>query len=105
MIWRFSDGTAVSLGGSVEGASLFAQHLRDRIESGRVLVDIWPPPSDEVVVNFNDAALLNRWLERELDLAIHVRGWRVKLRSAPKGIPALPLPPWAGVPTDPDVVY
>lgn len=29
--WRFSDGTIVRLGGEVEGASLFAQELRESL--------------------------------------------------------------------------
>lgn len=109
--WRFSDGTTVELGGKVEGPSLFAQSLRAQIadaadgEPGALGVHIWPQPSAAVDVDLNDAALVNAWLTRELDLWRRIRNVIIKLRSKPDNVPALPPPPWGDAPAEPGVVY
>jgi hypothetical protein len=95
VIWRFSDGTTVELGGNVEGATLLAQRVRHDIESGRVEVSIWPPPDDRVPLDVNDAAILNAYLSAVLDFWTRVRGLKLTLQR-PGAIPALPPPPWAG---------
>jgi hypothetical protein len=100
MIWRFSDGTTVELGGKVEGPSLFAQTIREEIARG-VQVDIWPLPDGWVDLDVKDAAILNRYLERKVDFFRRVMNVIVKLRSRPEGIPALPPPPWADDPAPP----
>ncbi len=94
MIWRFSDGTTVELGGKVEGPSLFAQELREEFERG-VQVDIWPLPDGFVDLDVNDAAHLNRYLDRKLDFWKRVRNVLIRMRTRPENIPALPPPPWA----------
>lgn len=103
MIWRFSDGTTVELGGNVEGATLLAQRLRAGLAKG-ALVTIWPQPAEAVVVHPNDPALLEAWLRAELDFWTRVRGLRLRLVS-PTGLPPLPAPPWADEPLDPQAVY
>lgn len=94
MIWRFSDGTTVELGGNVEGPSVFAQDLRDDIARG-VQVDIWPQPDGFVDLDVNDAAILNRYVDRKLSFWNRVRNVVIRLRARPENIPALPPPPWA----------
>lgn len=105
MIWRFSDGTTVELGGKVEGPSLFAQSLRAQIADGIATVHIWPQPSEGVPVDQNDAALVHAWLIDELDLRNRIDNVVIRLRSKPDGIPALPPPPWGNAPAEAGVVY
>jgi hypothetical protein len=94
MTWRLSDGTTVELGGKVEGPSLFAQELSEEIARG-VQVDIWPLPDGWVDLDVNNAAILNRYLDRKVDSWKRLRNVIVKVRSRPDNIPALPPPPWA----------
>lgn len=103
MIWRFSDGTTVELGGNVDGPTLLAQRLRVRLEEISTL-SIWPPPSQPVPFDKNDAALLDSFLQDELDFWTRVRGLKLAL-DRPEGVPALPPPPWAGQPHDASVIY
>ncbi len=105
MIWRFSDGTTVELGGKVEGPSLFAQTLRVDFERGDARVAIWPMPDGYVPLDLNDAALLHAYLENELDHWSRVRNVAIKLRSKPDNIHALPPPPWGDAPVEAGVLY
>ncbi len=107
MTRRFSDGTTVELGGNVEGPSLFAQKLRAQLDDGAAYAVVWPMPSSPHVVDVNDAALVNAWLEQELDLWRRISNVIIKMRSKPENIPALPPPPWANCPNDDpaDIVY
>jgi hypothetical protein len=111
VIWRFSDGTTVELGGKVEGPSLFAQRLRAEIADaedgvpGALLVHIWPQPSEPRRVDLNDAPLVHAWLQREVDLLNRIDDVIVKMRSKPDNIPALPPPPWGDAPVEPGRVY
>jgi hypothetical protein len=103
MIWRFSDGTTVELGGKVEGPTLLAQRLRERLERG-VRVRIWAPPESAVDLDANDAAQVEAWLRDELRTYTQ-RDLALKLQS-PDNIPALPPPPWANQPETPaDIVH
>lgn len=103
MIWRFSDGTTVELGGKVEGPTLLAQRIRDRL--GRIKqISIWPQPSEHVDLDHSDPAILNFFLERELDFWTRVRKLPMTL-SRPDGIPDLPAPPWAAGQHDPARIY
>jgi hypothetical protein len=90
VIWRFSDGTTVELGGNVEGASLFAQQLRAGL-ADRPAVTIWAEPSPSFDVDPNDAAFLDAWLKVQLDLAVRIDKLPLTMR-APDGIPSLPQP-------------
>lgn len=104
MIWRFSDGTTVELGGNVDGDTVLAQRLRQKLK-GRVLVDVWPPPGGALELNANDPALLDAWLRHELDVLVRLRDLKVTLKR-PQGIPDLPPPPWASdEPGDPNVIH
>jgi hypothetical protein len=89
--WRFSDGTIATLGGNVEGASLFAQQLRAAL-ADEPQVGIWPVPFEPVELDVNDPALLNRWLLDRMSTPVH-REQRLKLIESPKDIPALPPEP------------
>lgn len=106
MTWRFSDGTTVELGGKVEGATLHAQRLRDEIERG-VRVSIWPPPDGDVALDVNDPALVNAWLDQDLEWWRRVRELSLRIVERPENIPDLPPPPWANEPDDVpvDAVY
>jgi hypothetical protein len=94
MIWRFSDGTTVELGGNVEGPTLLAQRLRADIEKP-LAVNIWPPPGGDVPLDPNDPAILDAWLQSELAFWRDTRKLSIRLER-PDGIPPLPPPPWAG---------
>lgn len=94
MIWRFSDGTTVELGGNVDGASLFAQRLRVELAQTKH-VCIWAPPSPPVAFDAGDPALLNRVLEDALNLARRLDGLKLTM-VPPADVPPLPPPPWAG---------
>jgi hypothetical protein len=105
VIWRFSDGTTVELGGNVEGDSYFAQHLRGKLDEGASVM-VWPPPGGDIELDAGDAALLNAWLDDRVDWLTRVQGSKVKLTERPEGIPPLPPPPWAPDPDAPaDRVY
>jgi hypothetical protein len=102
MIWTFSDGTTVELGGKVEGATILAQQLRAVLARPRVLVEIWPPPGGNVELNVNDAALLDAWLRAELRDRRHLP---LTLKR-PDDVPPLPRAPWSGTDDhDPDVIH
>lgn len=94
MIWRFSDGTTVELGGTVEGPTLLAQRLRVEIAE-TTEIGIWPPPSPPVPFDANDPALLNRLLEGALNRARRLDGLKLTM-VPPADVPPLPPPPWAG---------
>jgi hypothetical protein len=101
MIWRFSDGTTVELGGNVEGATPFAESIRAGLAKGARVV-IRPQPSESVGVNASDPALLEAWLRAELGFWTRARGLRLTLTS-PEGVPSLPAA--ASDPYDPTVIY
>jgi len=103
MIWAFSDGTTVALGGNIEGASVLAQRLRSDLQRG-VTVSVWPPPGGDVPLDVNDAALLDKWLRDELAWRQRARGLELTLKR-PDGIPELPPPPWDTSLDDPGLVY
>lgn len=89
MIWRFSDGTVATLGGNVEGDSLFAQELRVELEQPQVGVQVYPGPGGGVWLDKNDPALFDAWLEQEMERPFR-RELRLRMTKRPKGIPALP---------------
>lgn len=104
MIWSFSDGTTVELGGNVEGATLLAQRLRQELAETETLC-IWPPPNDGVAFDKTDPALMDHFLRGEVDFWTRIRGLKLTLER-PDDVPALPPPPWAGIQQhDPNVVY
>lgn len=105
MIWRFSDGTTVELGGKVEGPSLFAQSLRAQIADGEAFVHIWPQPSTSVAVDLDNAALMHAWLSSEIELRNRIDKVVIRMRSKPENIPALPPPPWGDAPAEAGRVY
>lgn len=88
MIWKFSDGTTVELGGKVAGDKLFAQWLRLEL-SQRKTTSIWPAPSESIPFDSNDPALLDDMLS----YLGRLKG--VRIAERPDGIPPLPPPPWA----------
>lgn len=105
MIWEFSDGTTVELGGKVEGPSALARELREGLATGQARVRIWPPPCEPHEVDGRDAALLDAWLHHKLDLWRRIDRIDVRLKR-PEGVPPLPPPPYgAGVEVDPGVAY
>jgi hypothetical protein len=105
VIWKLSDGTTVELGGNVEGDSVLAQRLRYRLERGD-RVSVWAPPGGDVELDPADAALLNAWLDAEIEWHTRVQGSTVKITERPEGIPPLPPPPWTLDPEAPaDRVY
>ncbi|MFO7178992.1 MAG: hypothetical protein DIU78_009860 [Pseudomonadota bacterium] len=97
MIWRFSDGTTVELGGNVEGDTYFAQRLRAELPE-RATVSIWPLPSDAVPFDRSDPALLDAMLTH------FARSEGVRIVQRPEGIPPLPAPPWTA-PAEAGVIY
>jgi hypothetical protein len=102
MIWRFSDGTTVELGGNVEGATLLAQRIRAELAEG-VRIWLWPPPDGNVPLDVTDSAQLDFYLRQQLDFWVRVRGLKLTLDRPP--VPSLPPPPWAVEKTVPGVVY
>ena len=105
MIWRFSDGTTVELGGNVEGDTFFAQYLRNEIVEGDTVM-VRPPPGGDLPLDAADAALLNAWLDQRVEWLTRVQGSTVKLTERPEGIPPLPPAPWKSDPDAPaDRVY
>lgn len=91
MIWRFSDGTTVSLGGEVEGASLFAQELRYELAQDFVGIQTAPIPAEGTELDRNDPALLDAWLRQEIDRPFR-QSQGLRLIDAP-AVPALPEQP------------
>lgn len=104
--WRFSDGTAVHLGGEVEGASLFAQELRASLAQDQVVVNLWPMPSEGLDLDRSDPALLDRWLSDQMGKPYR-RDLGILMTVRPDGIPPLPPPPWGddSEPEAGDTVY
>lgn len=98
MIWTFSDGTTVEIGGAIEGATLLAQELRAALPTA--WVQVWPYPSSPRRLRADDPAMLEAWLRNELH---DRRGSGLKLKS-PEDVPPLPAPPWPTV-SAPGVVY
>lgn len=89
-IWRFSDGTTAALGGTVEGASLFAQALRAALADEPV-VSFLPPPSESVPLDPHDLLHFDTWLTAQAAMPF----WRsqgIKITARPKDIPELPEP-------------
>lgn len=95
MIWQFSDGTTVELGGNIEGATILAQQLRQDLP--RALVYPYRHPCPATPVDPHDAAMLDLWLRDELR---DRRGAGLKLTlKRPDNVPPLPEPPpYAHVP-------
>src|SRR5687768_17264956 len=99
MIWRFNDGTVAELGGNVEGASVFAQELREDLVQPRVGVQLYPGPGGGAWLDVNDAALFDAWLRQEM-----TRPWRRDLKLKllehpdPKKLPPLPADRRVSVP-------
>lgn len=89
-LWRFSDGTTVHLGGEVDGASLFAQELRNGIAQAKV--QIWPVPFEGVGLDVNDPALMDAWVRQEMARPYR-RDQKLRLLEAPSEVPPLPAPP------------
>jgi|GEM_PF-2468890 len=104
MIWRFSDGTEVTLGGTVAGATVLARRLREQLADGSATARVWPPPGGEVQVDPTDAAIVDRWLQDELDFWVRCRGLELTLER-PDDVPPLPAPPWAGKPLEEGMLY
>lgn len=89
MIWEYSDGTTVELGGSVTGDSFFAQYLREEIDTSPMVV-VRPHPGGADPLKPDDPAQLNAWLAQRLEWLTRVRGSTVTLTAAPPDIPPLP---------------
>lgn len=89
MIWEYSDGTKVELGGRIIGDSPFAQDLR------RILpldwVELGPHPSPSVPLDPSDATHLDVWLN---GMAWIYRA-ETRLVRRPKNIPPLIVRPSA----------
>lgn len=87
--WRFSDGTTAILGGVIEGASLFAQELREELAEEGVGVQLYPGPGGGRKLDRNDIALFDAWLRQEM-----VRPFRrelaLRITERPDGVPSLP---------------
>ncbi len=103
-LWRFSDGTTVELGGNVEGASLFAQHLRERLSRPPLFISIWPLPAPRIDLDLNDIAHVDRWVRGQAEHA-RFRDLRLRVFEAPQDIPELPPPPDDREDDEPGTVY
>ncbi len=103
MIWRFSDGTTVELGGKVEGATLLAQRLRFELAETQQIT-IWALPSPSIEFDKAAPALLDAFLARQLRFWVRVRGLHLTLER-PEGIPPLPPPPWGNDSGEAGTVY
>jgi len=97
MIWRFSDGTVATLGGDIEGASLFAHELRAMLERPRVGVAFGQMPDGGAWLDKNDPALFDAWLRQEMDRPFR-SAMNLRLVEVPKDIPALPEQDEAEIP-------
>jgi len=88
VIWTFSDGTEVELGGVVRGTSVFAQTLRAELSDPDYppQVQSKPIPLPGEPLDVNNAALLDCWLRH----AVYPRSRGVSLAKVPDGIPPLP---------------
>lgn len=99
MTWKFSDGTAVALGGDVEGASLFAQSIRESL-ADTPLIGLGPEPSVPVPLDTGDVLHMDLWLRQEM-LKPAFAEMRLRVTDAPN----VPKQPAAALEFDPDVVY
>lgn len=102
MIWVFSDGTEVELGGIVRGASVFAQTLRAELsdEDYPPRVQSKPIPLPGEFLDAHNPTLLDCWLRQ----ALYPRSRGVSLTTVPDGIP--PLPELTDAERgDPDVIH
>lgn len=66
-VWRFSDGTVVHLGGTVEGESPFAEDLRAELAGSEPIV-VWgrctmPGRGNPRPLDLQDSALVDEWLD------------------------------------------
>jgi hypothetical protein len=100
-IWRFSDGTVAHLGGEVEGASLFAQQLREVLGQPDLQMELGPSPGPLVAVDLSNPSVFDHLLT-VFTLAPSYAG-AVSITERPRGIPPLELPP--AVPVEPGIVY
>lgn len=99
MNWRFNDGTVATLGGNIEGASVFAQELRAMLERPRIGVSFGRMPDGGAWLDKNDAALFDAWLRQEMSRPFR-HTLKLKLTEVPKNIPALPKQDDVEVPDD-----
>lgn len=98
MIWKFSDGTMVGLGGTVLGASAFAAELREHVLNARIYPHA--PPCSMIDVDPRNAAQLDCWLTERLDIAVRIDKLDLKLER-PEHVPPMPAPPWTDAPPAP----
>lgn len=102
-MWTFSDGTVFHVGGSVEGSSLFARELREKVDLVLDGTRLWAPtrplPASGHQLDLQHAGVLDVWLEQQ--------GKRAGLRivERPTELPALPDDGFVDAPYDPEVVY
>lgn len=101
--WRFSDGTVIVLGGEVAGTSKFALGLRRELREG-AHVTIWPQPAPVLDVDPNDVAMMNAWLDHQVDVAQRCDGLSIEVTARPANIPPLPPAPYKNS-DDPNVIY
>lgn len=92
MQWHISDGTVVTLGGEVDGASLFAQELREWLQNDPS-APCWPLPGPQPAWDPHDPALLDFAVRRELDTFNRLQKTRLTVRR-PEGIPPVPPVPY-----------
>lgn len=91
MTWRFSDGTTAELGGTIEGASLFAQELRAELAHGDTLIPEGALPCGGILLDVNNPAHFDRWLRGEMAKPYR-RDARLTLTEAPTDFDPLPEP-------------
>lgn len=116
-MWIFSDGTVVHLGGLIEGATIFAQQLREKVQLPFLhpKVRLGLPPAGAVKVNLNDPAMVNAWLEDEVehrrliwsrqnDRPLAETKPPIRIIERPENIPPLPFE-HAEPSSDPDAIY
>lgn len=102
--WRFSDGTVATLGGDIEGASLFAQEMRASLADPPLFVSVHPEPNGGVELDTNDLALFNAWLLGQMRKPYR-KAAKLKLLEAPENIPALPTRPAREITVADDTLY
>jgi hypothetical protein len=87
--WRFSDGTTAELGGTIEGASLFAQELRAELEQAGLTVITGRLPGGATRLDRQDLALFDAWLKQELAKPSRVKAG-LRMTERPERVPDLP---------------
>lgn len=103
MIWKYSDGTEVALGGLVTGASSWALRVRKGLRYYPMLGGV-QGRTEATTVDPSNPALLDAWLERELRDAN--RRLNVNLLERPEGFePWVPPTVPSDLPDDEDTVY